>query len=188
MVRPSLPTKRARIRKGLRNLLQKPVRALQTGLKNALWESPTPKPPQPIRPLVKKLPPTPGPTKPPGAPPPPKQAQSSTTVLGTDMTDQGVGLTLRERFLGTFCIGATGTGKSTLDLTMILSDSNQGLGLCLIEPHGDLTRQVIAAMPEKRLKDVIYLDITDSASSFGLNFFGCVPPFTHRLLKGLYCS
>ena len=28
-------------------------------------------------------------------------------------------------------------------------------------------------MPEERLKDVIYLDITDSASSFGLNFFEC---------------
>jgi hypothetical protein len=38
-----------------------------------------------------------------------------------------------------------------------------------------LTRAVIAAMPERRLKDAIYLDITDSTSSFGLNFFECRP-------------
>ena len=30
-------------------------------------------------------------------------------------------------------------------------------------------------MPERRLKDVIYLDITDSTSSFGLNFYQCEP-------------
>ena len=28
-------------------------------------------------------------------------------------------------------------------------------------------------MPEARLKDIIYLDLTDSTSSFGLNFFEC---------------
>src|SRR5437762_13470057 len=56
---------------------------------------------------------------------------------------------------------------------MISEFINHRLGLLVIEPHGDLTRNVIAAMPEKRLKDVIYLDITDSASSFGLNFFEC---------------
>jgi hypothetical protein len=58
---------------------------------------------------------------------------------------------------------------------MILSDIYGNHGLCLIEPHGDLTRNVIAAMPERRLKDVIYFDITDSAASFGLNFFECPP-------------
>jgi len=72
-------------------------------------------------------------------------------------------------------LGVTGAGKSTLDLNLITSDIRQGLGVCLIEPHGDLTRQVIAAMPEERLNDVIYLDLTDSHRSFGLNFFECPP-------------
>ena len=172
MERPPMPPEHARPRKGFRKLLRHTFQALQTALKNALWESPPPQPPQPIRPLVETLPPNPGPTQPPGAPPPSTQAHSRTTVLGTDgETCQGVGLTLAHRFLGTYCIGATGTGKSTLDLTMILSDISHGFGICLIEPHGDLTRQVIAAMPKSRLNDVIYLDITDSTSSFGLNFF-----------------
>jgi hypothetical protein len=96
------------------------------------------------------------------------------TVLGTDaQTGREVGLTLRERFQGVYCIGATGTGKTTLDLNMILSDIYQKIGICLVEPHSDLTRAVIAAMPEERLKDVLYLDLTDCTSSFGLNFFEC---------------
>ena len=36
-----------------------------------------------------------------------------------------------------------------------------------------MTRQVIAGIPEELLENVIYLDITDSSSSFGLNFFEC---------------
>src|SRR4029450_1575245 len=58
---------------------------------------------------------------------------------------------------------------------MILSDICSNHGMCLVEPHGDITRAVIAAMPERRLNDVIYLDITDSTASFGLNFFECSP-------------
>jgi hypothetical protein len=57
---------------------------------------------------------------------------------------------------------------------MVLSDICANSGIYLIEPHGDLTRQVIATMPEERLKDVIYLDLTDTAS-FGLNFFEVAP-------------
>ena len=34
---------------------------------------------------------------------------------------------------------------------------------------------MIAGVPAERLNDVIYLDLTDSQSSFGLNFFECEP-------------
>jgi DNA segregation ATPase FtsK/SpoIIIE-like protein len=53
---------------------------------------------------------------------------SIVTVLGTDIkTGQEVTLSLKERYMGLYVIGATGTGKTTLDLTMILSDIKQGL-------------------------------------------------------------
>jgi hypothetical protein len=100
--------------------------------------------------------------------------ENARIVLGTDCeTGEPVTISLKERLLGLYAIGATGTGKTTLDLNMLLSDIRHGYGVCLTEPHGDLTRAVIAAMPEERLKDVIYLDLTDSSSSFGLNFFEC---------------
>jgi Type IV secretion-system coupling protein DNA-binding domain len=102
--------------------------------------------------------------------------QNPPTVLGNDCeTGEEVSLSLNERLQGLYVIGATGTGKTTLLLNMILSDIRTNHGLCLIEPHGDLTKNVIAAMPERRVKDLIYLDLTDSTASFGLNFFECRP-------------
>jgi ABC-type Mn2+/Zn2+ transport system ATPase subunit len=67
-------------------------------------------------------------------------------------------------------IGSNGTGKSTLLANLILTDIREGLGVCLIEPHGDLAKTVIAGVP---LKDVIYLDMNDSEYPFGLNLFQC---------------
>jgi hypothetical protein len=98
--------------------------------------------------------------------------ENALTVLGTDVkSGREVTISLKERFLGLYVIGVTGAGKSTFDLNLIHSDISHGFGVCLIEPHFDLTRQVIAAMPEARLKDIIYLDLTDATSSVGLNFF-----------------
>src|SRR5262249_39658906 len=70
-----------------------------------------------------------------------------------------------------FLVGANGTGKTNTLKTMITSDLQAGLGLCLIEPHGDLTAQVLGAIPRHRLNDVIYLDVEDYEYPFGLNLF-----------------
>ena len=129
--------------------LPKPLRACLTAL-YALFGPPS-GPAQPPRPPVKKLPPPPSARKPPGLPdarpmpplPIDRDARSITTVLGTDTTTgREVGLTLEERFQGQYVIGANGTGKTTLLENMILSDLRANLGLCLIEPQGDLTRNV----------------------------------------------
>jgi hypothetical protein len=178
-----LRTKLAKILDAKLPKLPKPLRAFLTVLRNVLCDTTPPqKPPQPIRPPVKTLPPHPVPTKPPGPPdgrikpplPTTRTARRITTVLGTDATTgQAIGLSLEERFQGLYIIGANGTGKTTVILNMVLSDIYNNRGLCLIEPHGDLVRNVLAAMPEERLNDVLYLDLTDPTASFGLNFFEC---------------
>jgi hypothetical protein len=100
--------------------------------------------------------------------------ETALTVLGADIeTRERVTISLDERFQGTYCIGSTGTGKTTLLLNMILSDIRAGRPLALIEPHSDLTKHVIATMPQERHKDVIYLDVTDNTASFSLNFYEC---------------
>jgi hypothetical protein len=97
--------------------------------------------------------------------------ENALTVLGTDVkSGREVTISLKERFLGFYVIGVTGAGKSTFDLNLIHSDISHGFGVCLVEPHFDLTRQVIAAMPEARLKDVIYLDLTDATILLDLIF------------------
>jgi hypothetical protein len=84
----------------------------------------------------------------------------------------------KDRTQGLYVIGTTGTGKSTLLAQLILSDIRQGLGVCLIEPHGDLTSTVLAGIPGDRLSDVVYLDMTDSEYPFGLNLFQSPHPRT----------
>jgi hypothetical protein len=107
-------------------------------------------------------------------PQPQARVDNASIVLGTDIqTGQKVTISLKELLQSLYGIGTTGSGKSTLLLNMILSHIRLKRGVCLIEPHGDGTKQLIAAMPEERLKDVIYLDITDSTASFSLNFFEC---------------
>jgi hypothetical protein len=96
------------------------------------------------------------------------------SVIATDIeTKDDVVIYQKDRPQGLYIIGTTGTGKSTLISNLILTDINQGLGVCLIEPHGDLTKTVLSCIPDRRLKDVVLLDLMDSEYPFGLNIFEC---------------
>ena len=72
-----------------------------------------------------------------------------------------------------YIVGATGTGKSTLLYNMIVQDIENGEGVALIDPHGDLYDQVLNAIPEKRASDVVLIDPCDFAQSVGINFLEC---------------
>src|SRR5579871_5185135 len=97
--------------------------------------------------------------------------------LGLDQeTDQVVALSQAARLPGLYVIGVNGTGKSTFLSHLIAEDMQQGLGLCLLDPHGDLTTDVLAHVPQERLQDVILLDLMDSGYPFGLNLFACPDP------------
>jgi hypothetical protein len=96
------------------------------------------------------------------------------SVIGTDINNnEDVAIYQKDRPQGLYIIGTTGTGKSTLIATLILTDINQGLGVCLIEPHGDLTKSVLSCIPDSRLPDVVLLDLMDTEYPFGLNIFEC---------------
>src|SRR5436853_2090128 len=104
--------------------------------------------------------------------PPPKA-----TVLGKDIdTKEQVVLADKYAVRGTYIIGGTGTGKTNLTLSMILQKIRQGKGVGVIDPHADLIKDIIACMPEDRLKDVIYLNVSDEDHVFGLNPFTCDNP------------
>jgi hypothetical protein len=75
-----------------------------------------------------------------------------------------------------YIVGATGTGKSTLLFNMIRQDIDAGSGVCLIDPHGDLYREVLEAVPERRLSDLVLLDVTDFERAAGINLLECKGP------------
>lgn len=93
-------------------------------------------------------------------------------VLGLNAhngSDQNLTVSIDDRLKHTHIIGATGTGKSTLISSMIAQDIEKGLGLILIDPHGDLVEDIIAHIPENRLADVVLIDPSDSDYPIGLN-------------------
>ncbi|OYR56977.1 hypothetical protein DJ70_07115 [Halorubrum halodurans] len=51
----------------------------------------------------------------------------------------------------------TGAGKSTAIKNMLTTFAYAGYGFCFIDPHNDTWKDVIAALPEHRLDDVIYI-------------------------------
>ncbi len=69
-----------------------------------------------------------------------------------------------------YLIGQTGTGKSTLLCNLLHADIVAGHGVTLVDPHGDLTEQVLGLVPEERLEDVVLIDPADSEAAVGINF------------------
>jgi DNA helicase HerA-like ATPase len=68
------------------------------------------------------------------------------------------GIRKRDRRYHMYIVGKTGVGKSTLLLNMISQDVGNNEGVCTLDPHGDLVEKVLKAVPESRLKDLIYFN------------------------------
>jgi Type IV secretion-system coupling protein DNA-binding domain len=73
------------------------------------------------------------------------------------------------RMRHTHVIGASGTGKSTLLLSLILQDIDRGEGVAVLDPHGDLIEEILARIPEERASDVVLLDPSDEDYPVGVN-------------------
>ncbi len=102
----------------------------------------------------------------------PEEALGNELRLGINHhrgADTVVTLSTDQRLRHTYVIGASGTGKSTLLLNMVLADIEHGNGLAVLDPHGDLIDDIVANLPESRLDEVILLDPSDSAFPIGLN-------------------
>ena len=99
------------------------------------------------------------------------------TVLGRDVTsDTMVRLSLQSRMSGLYIIGKQGRGKTNALLSLIIQDLYQPYGLCVLDPHGDLTVDVLACIPPHREQDVILLDLQDAAYPFAFDLFAGVDP------------
>jgi hypothetical protein len=86
-----------------------------------------------------------------------------------------IGLTQDERRRHMYILGATGTGKTTMLLSMIQQDIQNGKGLCLIDPHGDLVEDILHIIPKNRIKDVVYFNPDDIGYPTGINLLELTP-------------
>jgi len=93
-----------------------------------------------------------------------------------------VWLTPEHRVRHTHVIGASGTGKSTFLLNLIRQDLENGEGVAVLDPHGDLIDAVLGMIPPNRVADVIVLDPSDETHSVGLNILAAHSDFERNLL------
>jgi len=110
--------------------------------------------------------------------------QETLTSIGiTDWRNakQPFGIKDKDRLGHIYVIGKTGTGKSTLLLNMAISDIERGNGLCVIDPHGDLTTTLLDFIPTHRVHDVIYFNATDRDFLVGFNPLHAVHPDYYNL-------
>jgi hypothetical protein len=65
--------------------------------------------------------------------------------------------------------GATGSGKTTLLLNLVLGCAQAGVGVTVIDPHGDLTKDILGRLPEEG-PTVHVLRLADRLHPRGFNF------------------
>ncbi len=102
----------------------------------------------------------------------PADISSSGPILGYKRTsggDQPVRISLGDLRRHLWILGQTGTGKSTMLLSMIQERVDSGGGVALIDPHGDLYQKVYNRIPKWRRDDIVVFNPTDLANPPGLN-------------------
>lgn len=93
---------------------------------------------------------------------------NSVTYMGLAYSrhgDRPYGIRLQDRLQHIYILGQTGTGKSTFLYHLMRQDLRQDHGFCLIDPHGDLARQIAQICPETTL----IWNVADPTSPYGYN-------------------
>jgi hypothetical protein len=87
------------------------------------------------------------------------------------------GLRQSDRLQHVYVLGKTGTGKSTLLMTLFKQDVEQGRGAILLDPHGDLAAQVASLVPDAHQSRFIYMDLAGAPGRYGYNPLKKVPEY-----------
>jgi len=66
-------------------------------------------------------------------------------------------------------IGQTGTGKSVFLESLAIQDIENGKGICILDPHGDLAETILSHIPKERAEDVIFFDPANTERPMGIN-------------------
>lgn len=68
-----------------------------------------------------------------------------------------------------YIIGQTGTGKSYFQTNLVIQDIQNGEGVGVIDPHGDLIEDILKYIPKERADDVVVFNPSDIERPMGLN-------------------
>lgn len=101
-------------------------------------------------------------------------------------TNEIFGIKRKDRRQHVYVLGKSGTGKSVLLSNLILQDIQNGEGVCVVDPHGELVEEILHLIPEHRAKDVIYFNPADTDYHIGFNVIQLTDPkYKHLVASGL---
>jgi hypothetical protein len=100
--------------------------------------------------------------------------RNKTTRFGLENDD--------DRIRHLYVIGKSGTGKSSLFISMASQDIARGEGVAILDPHGETIEQVLERIPENRIEDVVYIDPSDTENPVGLNLLELDDPSQKNLM------
>ncbi|MCE9585151.1 type IV secretion system DNA-binding domain-containing protein [Candidatus Nomurabacteria bacterium] len=96
------------------------------------------------------------------------------------------GIKRKDRRQHVYVLGKSGTGKSVLLSNMIVQNIQNGDGVCVVDPHGELVEGILQSIPENRLKDVVYFNPADTDYHIGFNVLELIDPkYKHLVASGL---
>jgi hypothetical protein len=104
--------------------------------------------------------------------PAPLGAERGERVLGhSTWPDEGrpVGLRVADSRYHLHLLGSTGTGKTTAMLNLAVQDIYAGRGVGVLDPKGDLVRELLGRIPRERVNDVVLISPDDTGRSVGIN-------------------
>jgi len=80
----------------------------------------------------------------------------------------------------TYIVGKSGVGKSVLLSNLAIQDIENGAGICLLDPHGDLVADVLERIPPERAEDVILFAPADIERPLAMNLLEFDPKYPEQ--------
>lgn len=115
--------------------------------------------------------------------PAPSEVPSEGLLLGYN-TYRGIKKEIRfkqaDRRRHTYIIGKSGVGKSVLQADMIVQDIENGHGVCVLDPHGDLISDILSRIPTQRSEDVIIFSPADTQRPMAMNLLEYDPRYPEQ--------
>ena len=104
-------------------------------------------------------------------------------VLGTNSyrgVEREIRIKREDRRRHTYLVGKSGTGKSVTLANMAIQDIQNGEGVCVIDPNGDLIEDILDRIPPERAEDVIVFSPSDTDRPLGLNLLDYDPAYPEQ--------
>jgi CxxC-x17-CxxC domain-containing protein len=93
-----------------------------------------------------------------------------------------VGIKTDDRRRHVYTVGKTGMGKTEMIKNMIIQDIENGHGVGIVDPHGELAEEILELIPSNRINDVVYFNPADTKYPIAFNVMESVKKGHHHFV------